>query len=207
MTAQELRNWLSYAVGKSINFMNIQGQNRQGQLPVRGAAANGSLELYFPITIRRMPKASGFGWELQVVGSNMANRDGVYLPDYENQCTWVDATQNSNGIIISGRFSGCTFARCISRTGHSHFGHIYVNSQTAGNNPMNQARAFENACNSFENTASGFKTTGRVRAHASYGYVIGTFSVAWQLNWLTIDMSGCVVESSIIQPGQLLPLR
>jgi hypothetical protein len=41
-----------------------------------------------------------------------APHHGVYLPDVVNQGTRVN-TGLANGIVIRGRFSGCTFALCM----------------------------------------------------------------------------------------------
>jgi hypothetical protein len=134
----------------------------------------------------------------------MDTRHGVYLPDYENQCTRVNAT--ANGIVISGQFSGCTFARCTAG-GNEFAGHIYVSTATPGNDPLVQARSFEQACGAPANSAVGFSTVGRVLAPAVRGYVIGTLVAdTWQWNWMTVQLDGTVAMCETLTPADWVAL-
>jgi hypothetical protein len=204
MNSQDLRIWLQAAAGESVNFQGVQAANRQGLLPAQGDPPNGSYELYFPITINRLARPSGFGYELRVANSTMADRDGVYLPDYVNQCTRVNAT--ANGIVISGKFTGCTFARCTAG-GNEFTGHIYVSAATPDNDPVAQARSFEQACGAPANSAVGFPTVGHISAPAGHGYIIGTLVTgAWQWDWMTVQPDGTVVGCVTLAPANWVPL-
>lgn len=196
MNAHDLRVWLQAAVGKSVNFQGVQSANRQGIVPPKETPANGSCELYFPITVDRLPKNSGFGYELRVTNSTMPDRHGVYLPDFVNQCTRVNAS--ANGIIFSGRFTGCTFVRCTTTGGDEYVGHIYVKASEDQNNPVAQARSFELECGAVVNSAVGFSTVGRINQSAAHGYVVGTLTGStWQWNWMTVQADGSSVVTCV----------
>jgi hypothetical protein len=125
----------------------------------------------------------------------MADLHGVYLPDFLNQCTLVNAS--AHGIIFSGRFSGCTFARCTV-DGAEFVGHIYVNTDIPGNDPVAQARSFERESGAMVNSAVGFSTVARVLPPAAYGYVVGTFTGGtWQWNWMTVQADGSSVVTCV----------
>jgi hypothetical protein len=210
MNAQELRTWLENAVGKEVNFQGVESANMQGTIPaVR--ELNDLCQLYFPIQVERVQKPNG-SMELRVRNSTMDVKHGVYLPDFQNQCTWTNASANHNQIIFSGRFSGCTFARCLG-AGNQFVGHIYVSSGADGNDPAAQARNFVTVCGGQPGTAIGFRTINRVEAPASYGYVVGTcIGNQWQWNWMTVarppsnDPYEYVVACRTINPDEWVAL-
>jgi hypothetical protein len=190
MNATQFRAWLEGCRGRQID-LRPGFANRQG---APSGDANGSCELYIPINVtgvhrRRFGRAFGSPYRVEITNSDNVHKDGVYLPDAENECTRVNATTSSGGIVISGRFTGCTFAKCV-QGGNTWVGHVYVNAAAAGNDPAAQARAFENGCGAAANTARGYQTAGRVALVAGglYGLVIGTFvGAAWQWKWVVLD--------------------
>lgn len=207
MTPVNLRAWLApSAIGKIVHFQNLAAQV-QGGGPAPGAPANGSVVLYYPVTVVHQLRANGFGFELAVTGCPMGGHDGVYLPDCPNQCPRVDATAQANGIVISGQFTGCTFARCQTAGGNLVAGHVYVNGALPGNNPVAQARAFEVGAGAPANTAMGFPTIGQVMAPANRGYTIGTLVAGvWQWDWLTVDANNTVVTHLVLGPAHWVAL-
>lgn len=195
MNAQELRQWLVTAPGKQLETDNFHGQFMVGGVPV--GAVSQSTGQYFPCLVRREPKPNGFGYLLKITACFNAGRHAVFVKDHSNQSLHADA--NLSPIVISGRFSGCTFARCVGANGHTYVAHIFVDAALAGNDPATQARNFEAACGAAANTAVGFATIGRVAAPAMRGYVIGTYhGAAWQWTWLTADINGFVSTCTTI---------
>ena len=189
MNATQFRTWLGNCTGKKLGlqpgYANIQG--------IASNVPNGSCQLYIPIRVtgvhkKRFGFAIGSPYKVQISNSGLAGANGVYLPDAVNECTRVDAT-NSDGIVISGRFSGCTFALCTDGAGVLWAGHVYVDASIVGNNPTNQARAFETACGAVANSAIGFQTAGQVQVvhGGAHGLVIGTDVGGWQWNWVVLD--------------------
>jgi hypothetical protein len=195
MNAQELRAWLATAPGKQMETANFLGHMMEGGHPA--GAANGSTEQYFPCLVRRQVKPGGFGTILMVTACLAGGRDAIYVKDHVNQCLHADATLSP--IVISGRFSGCTFARCVGALGHTYVAHIFVDANDGNNDPAAQARAFEIAAGAAPNTAVGFQTAGVVQAPSNRGYVIGTFhGGAWQWNWITCMNDGTVMVNQIL---------
>jgi hypothetical protein len=58
MNAQDLRNWLQVAVGKSVNFQGVQSANWQGVVPASETPANGSYELISPLRLTAYRKVA-----------------------------------------------------------------------------------------------------------------------------------------------------
>jgi hypothetical protein len=205
MNAQELRQWLMAATGKQMETDNFLFQFMVGGVPGNGTPANSSTGQYFPCLVRRVVKPNGFGYMLKITGCLQGGADALFVKDHPNQSLHANASQFP--IVISGRFSGCTFARCVGANGHLYIAHIFVDGGLAGNNPAAQARAFETAVGAAANSAVGFTTAGRVMAPAMRGYVFGTFDGAnWQWNWLTADTNGNVVSCQALGPADWVAL-
>ena len=205
MNAQDLREWLLTATGKQLETDNFLGQFMVGGVPGNGTAANSSTGQFFPCLVRRTVKPNGFGYYLKITGCLQGGADALFVRDHPNQSLHADASLFP--IVISGRFSGCTFARCVGANGHVYIAHLFVDANLAGNNPAAQARAFETAVGAAPNSAVGFRTVGQVTAPAMRGYVFGTFDGAnWQWHWLTADANGTVVSCRALGGGDWVAL-
>jgi len=186
MNAAALRLWMIH--GKTMRFdTGAPGATLTNMAPT--AAHNGTQIRHFPIAINERLMDPQFGNHVEfgnvAVG---AAHDGVFLPDAVNQCTVVDATAHANGIVVSGPFNGCTFAKCLTTAGNLMVGHIFRDAAVASNNPAVQATAFRAAAGIGPAAAvDGFPTLGIVAPPAYQGYIIGTFAAgAWQWDWLTL---------------------
>jgi hypothetical protein len=148
------------------------------------AAANGTRQLYYPITITANLAAGA----LEIRNVALPNNDGIFVPDELNQCTRATSA-GANGIIISGRFNGCTFVRWQDAAGVLHVGHVFVDGNLgAANNPGAQIAAFRAAAGVPPGgVVHGFSTIGQVPAGAQYGYVIAVDAAGgWEFHWMTI---------------------
>jgi hypothetical protein len=188
MNATELRAWLG-----NCNSKEIARTLAQGQQGVLGAVPSGTSSYYFKVEVKGVHKktfgfACGSPYKIEITGNPQAT-DGWFLPDLQNQCTRLDAS-NSPGIVMSGWFTGCTFARCVGNQNHLWIGHIYVDSHLPNNNPTLQARNFETDCGAPANSATGFKTHGlldRDRNEAR-SLIIGTYvGASWDWHFVILD--------------------
>ena len=206
MNPNQLRLWMIH--GQKVTFRPNMGPGPLTSVHAPPTApANGTRPLYLPITVDHVMAPTGF--ELQVRNTAVGGHHGVFLPDAVNQCTTVDASANANGIVVSGPFTGCTFAKCINpANAHLIVGHIYVNGAIAGNNPATQAVALKAAAGQLPaGPAQGFQTAGRVAAPAISGYVIGTLvGGIWQWDWLTINVNDGVVARQTLGPADWVAL-
>ncbi len=180
ITADELYKWLNdKPVGKTINVQLWTAPFIMENNPP--SDANKSLKFYKRFVGSLSPK------EFKLTNGSTINFDGVYLPDKLNQCTWINATQDSHSIVISGQFSGCTFALCTGKNNNTYAAHIF-NSRPITNQNL-EAANFRTDCGE-GGTASlvaGFKTEKRVQGTAAFGYVIGTFVGGWKWKWVTMS--------------------
>ena len=203
MDAQSFRTWLLTAIGKSMETTNFQAHFLQGNNP--GTGTNGSTQQWFPCLVQSKVKTTGFGTVLMITGCLAGGRDALYVKDHVNQALHADASQSP--IVISGRFSGCTFARCVGGNGHTWVAHIFVDGNDPTNDPTAQARAFETAAGAVANSAVGFTTVGRVQPPAMRGYVIGTHhGVVWQWNWVELTLNGVVTVNQLLGPADWVVL-
>jgi hypothetical protein len=197
MTAAELLAWLETGVGKGMNFSGSTGTHTVGMCPPT-PPHNQAYQFYFPVTVNRHFRPT-FGTELAVQNAPLSgDYHALFIPDRINTCPYV--YDPPKPIVISGRFTGCTFARC-GGTGMKPiaFGHIYVDSHIPHNNPATQARNFEIACGSLPYSAVGFSTIGQVTLTAMYGYVIAVNVGWWRYYWVSYDpVNSMVVTCRLI---------
>lgn len=174
--------------------------------PEAGRQPNGTCEHYYPMAVTRVQRPGGFGTMINISNAQENAKNGVYVPDIENQCTWVNATTKSEGIVMSGQFSGCTFVKCQVED-QVYIGHVYVKRELQGNDPSAQARAFERAIGAQPNSAVGFETIGQVGGGAGGGFVIGTSGGGgWTWTWLTMNNAlKAVAEARRLTPASFGP--
>lgn len=100
-------------------------------------------------------------------------------------------------IVISGRFTGCTFARCSGKNGHLFVAHIYNQRKKTKDKDEKfsdqniEAENFKADCGGGgpASVVTGFRTEKRLNKKNMYfGYVIGTWLVkdGWKWKWVTI---------------------
>jgi hypothetical protein len=160
-----------------------------GPLP---AAANSAVEYYQKVTINKVNKT------IQIRGAPAAGAaDGVYIPAIGNTCTYFVLSANYD-IVVSGRFTGCSFAICNAQAGTA-VAHVYVDTSDNTNDPDAQITALETATNG--TVLNTFATEGHLIAAAgeAEGFVFGTREAGtWKWHWVT---------KPAMNPGQVVTCR
>lgn len=211
MTAEELYNWLNTnPEGKTFNINSYFLKLIKN--PVVPENVNDPVEYYklFDViesTELKSKKLKSTG--IIIKKSERVSPDGFYLPDRQNQCTWVNADKNNNSIIISGKFSGCTLGWYKDNNGHLYTAHIFnVRGTTDQNieaeNFLKDSKAPKGA------TVYGFRTAGILAGKEDHGYVIGTFvKGGWKWKWVTISNKDrkTIVSCSDITIWDTFPLN
>jgi len=201
--AEKLYNWLNKeSKVKTIEIKNLYKdtymKTKSGKTDV-----NDPVELYqkFDYTITS-------DVEFETKHQEKPTPDGFYLPDMKNRCTWMQADKSN--IIISGRFTGCTFGWYKDDKGHLYTAHIFNEKGTTDQNI--EAKNFLKDSNAPKGTTvHGFRTAGLLKAsgNALFGYVIGTFVKGeWKWKWVTISSKDqkTIVSCSDITQWDTFPL-
>jgi hypothetical protein len=208
--------WLNNSDGKSVDFRAAQiPEHHQGSVPSadqveKEGLVNRAYRFFFPKSIgRKTVRCAGFPLlashtRLAMSSCEMAGRNAAYLPDQDRICTWLNASDDAKGIVVCGKFTGCTFARCI-HDGKVMVAHIYVKTSIPEVDPSTQARNFEHACGAPLNSATGFKTAEKIDGANTVGYVIGVrlpaslsgsaLAERWGWLWMTINVATNLVLS------------
>ena len=205
MNAAELNTWLLTAVGKEMDIGNLHGNFVMGSVP-RGAL-NQSTSQYMPMLCRHEIKPNGAaGTILKFTGCLAGGKDAIFIGDFTNQSLHAEADVAE--IVISGRFSGCTFAKAIGANGRTYVAHIFVNKHDVGNNPLAQADAFQAAVGAAPGSVLGFKTAGVVEPPSDRGYVIGTKAGhEWQWSWVTCNANRIVMTCRALTDADWVQLE
>jgi len=146
---------------------------------VRTKEDNSAMEYYQKVTIDQVKKTI----EIKGVQGGVA-ANGVYIPAMENRCTYYNVSLDYD-IVVSGRFTGCTFAICHTPTGIA-VAHIFVDSKNKDNNPNDQITALEAITNG--TVLNTFSTQGTLdeKAGEAEGFVFGTRDAGtWNWHWVT----------------------
>jgi hypothetical protein len=201
MTAAKLREALATIAGRKFDWEN-NGRNPAhcilgadgGENRARAAQIPIMLTLVTPQTSRMSGEPAGIYLKSSATAMQA---HGAFVPDMVNRATY--ATLNAcHGILVSGRFNGCDFALVTGGTPSA--AHIYRDSKQAGNDPAAQRASFEQAAGVAAGASVLFKTQGKLKPLAQYGYVIGTNpGDGWQWHWLQMAPTGAALACELIK--------